>query len=206
MNSKKVFLLIDGERPNQLPDLSGYDLVCATDGAYRFLAENKVVPDFISGDFDALETLPSNIETITTPDQDYTDFEKMLRILFDKGFVNIDVYGASGNEQDHFLGNLSTAIKWKANLNLMFFDNYGYYFLANNTTKIKNCNGKIVSLVPFPKVEGIITKGLKYVLNNEQLTFGKRIGTRNEGIAEEVTINFESGHLFVFVNSRAKLQ
>src|SRR5210317_196358 len=107
MNSKKVFLLIDGERPKQLPDFSSYDLVCATDGAYRFLAENNVTPDFISGDFDALESLPTHIEAIPTPDQDYTDFEKILRILHNKGFVNIDVYGASGKEQDHFLGNLS---------------------------------------------------------------------------------------------------
>ncbi|MFL1011165.1 thiamine diphosphokinase [Flavisericum labens] len=200
MNSKKVFLLIDGERPKQLPDFSSYDLVCATDGAYRFLAENNVTPDFISGDFDALESLPTHIEAIPTPDQDYTDFEKILRILHNKGFVNIDVYGASGKEQDHFLGNLSAAIKWKSKLNLNFFDNYGYYFLADNLTKIVESKNKIVSLVPFPEAHGITTQGLKYALADEPLTFGKRIGTRNEAISNEVIITFKSGVLFVFVN------
>ncbi|MEL0456994.1 thiamine diphosphokinase [Flavobacteriaceae bacterium SZ-1-7] len=200
MHLKKAFILIDGEQPNKLPNLSEYDLVCATDGAYRFLAENNITPDFICGDFDALEKLPINIETITTPNQDYTDFEKALKILKERDFSNIHVYGASGKEQDHFLGNLSTAIKWKPKLNLTFFDNYGYYFLADKTTRINHCKGKTVSLVPFPEALGIVTSGLQYPLYNESLTFGGRIGTRNVAIEDEVTITFESGALFVFVN------
>ncbi|WP_370476863.1 thiamine diphosphokinase [Tamlana flava] len=200
MNPKKAFLLIDGEQPNQLPNLSKYDLVCATDGAYSFFAENNITPDFISGDFDALEKLPKNIEAIATPNQDYTDFEKALKILKERDFTNIHVYGASGKEQDHFLGNLSTAIKWKSELNLTFFDNYGYYFLADETTKIKECKGKTISLVPFPEALGIVTSGLQYSLKKESLTFGGRIGTRNVAIEDEVTITFESGALFVFVN------
>ena len=200
MNSKKAFLLIDGEPPNKLPNLSDYDLVWATDGAYRFLAKKNITPDFISGDFDALEKLPEHIEAITTPNQDYTDFEKALKILKERGFTNIDVYGASGKEQDHFLGNLSAAIKWKAELNLTFFDNYGYYFLADRTTKINNSKGKTVSLVPFPEALGVVTSGLQYPLNKETLTFGDRIGTRNVAIEDVVTISFETGALFVFVN------
>lgn len=200
MKSKKVFLLIDGERPNKIPDLSGYDLVCATDGAYRFLLENQIEPHFISGDFDSLEALPENIETIETPDQNFTDFEKVLKILKKKGYENIDVYGASGKEQDHFLGNLHTAMEWKDSLNLIFFDNHGYYFLADAFVEVKACLGKTISLIPFPEAHGITTRGLKYGLENESLVFGKRIGTRNLAIENTVSVTFKSGYLFVFVN------
>lgn len=200
MNQAKVFLLIDGERPETLPDLSGYGLVCATDGAYRFLLEKEVVPDFISGDFDSLEELPKSIEVIETPDQNYTDFEKILKILFDRGYKNIHVFGASGKEQDHFLGNLHTAMEWREALSITFFDNHGYYFLANQNTEINDCLGKTVSLIPFPEANAIKTTGLKYPLKNETLTFGQRIGARNLAISKQVTINFKSGFLFVFVN------
>ncbi|MCB4799969.1 thiamine diphosphokinase [Neotamlana laminarinivorans] len=199
---KKAFLLINGEPPVTFPDLTKYNLVCATDGGYKHLLKHQVKPDFISGDFDSLHDLPKDVEVIHTPDQNFTDFDKVLKILKEKGFTHIDVYGASGQEQDHFLGNLSTAIQWNNDINLMFYDNYGYYFLADKYTEIKKCKNKIVSLVPFFNVEGVTTKGLMYPLNNEALIFAKRIGTRNIAIKDSVEITYENGYLFVFVNDK----
>ena len=200
MNSKKVFLLINGEPPNSLPDLSGYDLVCATDGAYQYLLENNIIPDFISGDFDSLEKKPENIEVIPTYNQDFTDFDKALQILFDRNYVYVHVYGASGQEQDHFLGNLHTAIQWKEKLKLTFFDNYGFYFLADKLTKLKGVKDKTISLIPFPKVTDVITSGLQYALNKEELVFGGRIGTRNKALENDIEITFKMGDLFLFIN------
>lgn len=200
MMDTKVFLLLNGETPKELPNLSTYKIICATDGAYHFLKKNNITPNFISGDFDSLEHVPNDIEVIHTPNQDFTDFDKMLQILFDKGFTRIDVFGASGKEQDHFLGNLHTAIQWKGKLNLTFFDNYSRYFLADKNTEVLNCKEKVISLVPFPIANKINTKGLQYVLKNEDLTFGKRIGTRNMAIENKIEISFETGELFIFIN------
>lgn len=200
MNTKKVFLLLNGTTPNKLPDLSDYEIICATDGAYNFLKEKKITPDFISGDFDSIAEIPNNIEVINTPDQNFTDFDKALQILFKKGYKNIDVYGASGKEQDHFLGNLHTSIQWKDRLNLTFFDDYSRYFLANSIVNISDCIHNTISLVPFPKANNITTKGLQYPLVNEELSFGTRIGTRNKAIENDVEISFESGNLFIFIN------
>ena len=63
----KVFLLLNGETPKELPNLSTYKIICATDGAYQFLKKNKIIPNFISGDFDSLDHLPNDIEVIHTP-------------------------------------------------------------------------------------------------------------------------------------------
>ncbi|QTE24548.1 thiamine diphosphokinase [Polaribacter cellanae] len=202
MKPTKVFLLLNGEAPKELPNLSNYSIICATDGAYQFLKENKITPYFISGDFDSLTDIPKHIKVISTPNQDFTDFDKILQILFDKGFYTIDVFGASGKEQDHFLGNLHTALQWKEKLKLTFFDNYGYYFLAETTTKIDDCLDKTVSLFPFPTATNITTKGLQYPLNNEDLDFSKRIGTRNKAIENNVNITFNSGDLFIFINNK----
>lgn len=201
MKKQKVCLFLNGEQPKSIPDLTDYNLVCATDGAYQFLRSHNIEPDFISGDFDSLNEIPEKIEAIHTPNQDFTDFDKILQILFDRNFEDIHVFGASGKEQDHFLGNLHTALQWKARLNLTFFDNHGYYFLADNSTVFNNCNQKTVSLIPFPEATGIVTKGLQYGLNNETLSFGKRIGTRNKAVSDTVSLSFKTGSLFVFINN-----
>ena len=200
MKQKKVFLLLNGEPPKEMPNLSNYDIICATDGGYHFLGNNKITPDFVCGDLDSLREIPENIEVICTPNQDFTDFEKALQILFDRGHTTIDIYGASGKEQDHFLGNLHTTICWKKKLHITFFDNYGTYFLADNFTQLSNCKGKIISLIPFPKATNITTKGLEYSLEKEDLIFGQRIGTRNIASENTVEIQFESGELFIFIN------
>jgi len=202
MKTRKVFLLLNGETPNEVPDVSKYDVICATDGAYQYLKKHNIVPHFIAGDFDSLQEVPKEIEVIKTPNQDFTDFDKILQILFDKGFTTVDVFGASGKEQDHFLGNLHTAIQWKNKLKLTFFDNYNRYFLADKSTKISDCKDKIVSLIPFPKATNIVTKGLEYQLNKEDLVFGERIGTRNKSIQDTVQITFKSGELFIFINHK----
>ncbi|MEJ6675688.1 MAG: thiamine diphosphokinase, partial [Polaribacter sp.] len=46
----------------------------------------------------------------------------------------------------------------------------------------------------------VTTKGLQYPLNREDLVFGKRIGTRNKAIENQIEIHFKTGNLFVFVN------
>ncbi|GAL64686.1 thiamine diphosphokinase [Algibacter lectus] len=200
MNTEKVCLFLNGEQPKSIPDLESYKIVCATDGAYKFLEANNIVPNFISGDFDSIETIPDAVEVIHTPNQDFTDFDKVLQILSDKGFKTVDVFGASGKEQDHFLGNLHTALQWKAKLDLTFFDNHGYYFLADKTSEIKNCLDKTVSLIPLPEATGIVTLGLQYALNNETLAFGDRIGTRNKAVIDNILITFKTGNLFLFIN------
>lgn len=200
MKSKKVFLLLNGEPPVNIPDLTNYSVICATDGAYNILKKHNITPDFISGDFDSVNNLPKDIEVINTPNQDFTDFDKILQILFDRNFIDIHVFGGSGQEQDHFLGNLHTAFQWQNKLNVTFFDNHGLYFLAGKKVKLSNCKGKNVSLFPFPKATGILTKGLKYALNNESLFFGGRIGTRNKAIVDDIEITFETGDLFLFIN------
>jgi thiamine pyrophosphokinase len=200
MKSRKVFLLLNGEPPETLPDLSEYTLICATDGGYHFLEENNIRPGFVCGDLDSSQKIPEEVEVIYTPNQDFTDFDKALQILFDKDFTSIDVFGASGKEQDHFLGNLHTALQWQKKLNITFLDDYGRYFFGDKEMGLSNCLNKTVSLLPFPTATKITTQGLLYPLQNETLTFGAKIGTRNKATKKEVNISFETGELLIFMH------
>ncbi|MBS9767460.1 MAG: thiamine diphosphokinase [Flavobacteriaceae bacterium] len=196
----KAFLLINGQCPQTFPQMEKYDVVCATDGAYRYLQKKNIVPDWISGDFDSLEEQPKGVKVIPTPNQNYTDFEKALAILVEKGCKSVDVYGASGKEQDHFLGNISAVLSWKEKIKITFYDDYGYYFIAPKNTVLNEVLGKTISLIPLPFAKKITTQGLQYPLNEEDLSFGKRIGTRNKAVSNQVKIYYSEGELLLFVN------
>ncbi len=202
MNEKaSVFLLLNGEKPIHLPDLGEYDLICATDGAVDFLSSQNIRPDLLTGDFDSSFQHPKDIEIIHTPNQDFTDFAKALNILHQRAYRKIDVYGASGKEQDHFLGNLHVALQWKNKLNITFYDNHGRYFFSEKKIELKSVKDKTISLFPFPSAKNITTEGLEFPLKNEDLSFEKRIGTRNKARDENVRIQYTEGELLIFINN-----
>ncbi|MDV7697237.1 thiamine diphosphokinase [Chryseobacterium soli] len=201
----KALLFINGEPPASLPNPEHYGLIACTDGAFHYLKKlgfplERI--DFISGDFDSHSGSDEEVyedKFILTLDQDKTDFHKALEIIIEKGYQSIDVLGASGGEQDHFLGNLTVAYTFKDQLNIKFYDEFSeYYFVPNNFT-LKNVKNKMISLYPFPSVENITTKGLNWPLTKGNLSITSRIGTRNFAIEDEVSIEYESGDLLFFV-------
>ena len=202
MKTKKAFVLLNGSEPSSFPNLTNYDIVCAIDGAYNHFEKNNIAPDLVTGDFDSINTIPTTVEVINTPNQEFTDFEKALQILKHRGFSHIDVYGGSGKEHDHFLGNISTALQWKTKLNITFFDDFGSYFFIEENIKLSNLKGRNTSLIPFPMATEICTKGLLYPLINEDLTFGERIGTRNKACENTVEISFKSGNLLIYISNK----
>ena len=201
MKLKRAFILLNGAKPSIFPDLSIYDIVCAIDGAYNHFEAENIVPDLVTGDFDSIHTIPSTVEVINTPDQNFTDFDKALLILKERGFFTIDVYGGSGKEHDHFLGNISTALQWKTKLNISFFDDFGKYFFIEESITITNVIGRNISLIPFPIASEINTEGLLYPIKNGTLTFGKQIGTRNKASTNEIQISFKNGALLIYISN-----
>lgn len=199
---QKLALFLNGEKPKQIPNLEEYAEVYCTDGAYLFLEKMNITPDLISGDFDSIDKLPEHIPHIHTPDQNFTDFEKALNIIIERNYKAVDVFAGSGLEQDHFMGNLSTALKYKSKIKITFFDDKQHYFFLDKNFKTEIKIAKKVSLFPFPKAKGISSKGLKYALDNLDLSIKKnKIGTRNEALESEIEISFKKGNLLIFIEN-----
>lgn len=201
-------LFINGDAPKMLPDAGQYELIACTDGAFHYL-KNMGFPleklDFISGDFDSHSGSDENIyhkKFIHTPDQDKTDFHKALDLILEQGFSTVDVFGGSGGEQDHFLGNLTVAYTFKDKMNLKFYDEFSEYYFIPPSFSVKGVNNKMISLYPFPYVENITTKGVNWPLTNGSLSITSRIGTRNFAVEDEVSIEYEKGDLLIFIGKK----
>lgn len=205
----KALLFINGDAPKLLPNLENYGLIACTDGAFHYLKRmgfplDKL--DFISGDFDSHSGSDEDMyegKFILTLDQEKTDFHKALEIIQERGFSDIDVFGGSGGEQDHFLGNLTVAYAFKDKMKITFYDEFSeYYFIPNHFT-LKGMKNRMISLYPFPLVNNMTTKGLNWPLTNESLSITSRIGTRNFAVEDEVSVEYESGDVLLFVGIKA---
>lgn len=201
----KALLFINGTPPQNLPNLEGYTIVACTDGAFHYLKE-KNFPleklDFVSGDFDSHSGSDENLyheKFMQTPDQDKTDFQKALEILETKGISEVAVYGASGGEMDHFLGNLTVSFSFKNSLIIRFYDDFSeYYFIPKNLV-LENVKGKLISLFPFPKAENVTTTGLNWDIENKMLEMQTGLWIRNFAREDQVTLSFEKGDLLLFI-------
>jgi thiamine pyrophosphokinase len=202
MVKMKKILFLNGEEPKAeiLNNLSDYAEIICADGALNYLDKLNIKPKRVFGDFDSINNLNrDDIEYIHTENQYLTDFDKILTILSEEDCAEIDVFGASGKEQDHFIGNLTVANKWKKRFKIIFFDNYHRYFFPSQIWTAKNVKNKMISVIPFPSAEGIYSSGLQYHLENDSLNIESRVGTRNKAIEDSVTISYKKGNLIIFI-------
>lgn len=201
----KALLFINGDAPNSLPNPENYGLIACTDGAFHYLKKMSFPLgklDFISGDFDSHSGSDEDMyqgKFILTLDQEKTDFHKALEIILERGFSEIDVFGGSGGEQDHFLGNLTVAYTFKDRMNIKFYDEFSEYYFIPNHFKLEGTKNRMISLYPFPSVNNITIQGLNWPLTNETLSITSRIGTRNFAVEDEISIEYKSGDVLLFV-------
>ncbi len=197
-NAPKIALVLNNAHKGFLAeDMSSYDAIFATDGAYS-LFKDELNFSGVIGDFDSLTACDDDIKKIHTPDQNYTDFEKALGYLWQQSYKEIDVYNASGGEQDHFLGNLNGAFKYSEKLKITFYDSHQRYFYVGSDIRFKASKGQMISLFPFPKAL-VSSQGLKYEMHKAALDLTQNIGIRNEAAQQDVQINCLGGGYFLFL-------
>jgi thiamine pyrophosphokinase len=196
---KTALLFLNGQPPKNL-FVKPYDIIGCTDGAYHYAKKLPVKLDFVLGDFDSVKPNEiENIEVIVKPDQNFTDFEKAVQYLIEKKVNTIEIWGASGKDDDHFLGNISVLYQYYKKIEMIFHTDTQYFFMAKKENKLSVEKNKIISLFPLNHVKKITTSGLEFPLNDENLKMGKRIGIRNKSINNQININFKKGKLIIFI-------
>lgn len=199
-----ALLFVNGEPPKNIPkQLANYNYIACTDGAYHsYLSKTSIEPDFIIGDLDSINstiTVPNKTQIIHTPDQSKPDFEKALLFLYSKGVTSFSIYGATGRSSDHFLGNLSVAMRYHKKFKMVFYDDYCHFFFANNLQIIHHVKYHIISLMPLSKVIDLTITGFQYPLHNQTLSLSGTISLRNKAVDDTVKISFKTGDLLIFI-------
>jgi thiamine pyrophosphokinase len=178
--------------------------VVVLDGAADRVLDLGIKIDVLLGDFDR-DFKPQTIlerqfplEIVHVPNQDKTDLEKGIEFLIERGFPAVNIVWATGRRADHTLANLTNIARYKHQIKIVMLDDHSKIFPLVGTFTKWYAAGTPISLMPVGSVEGIVTEGLKYNLNNESLTIGYRVGNSNEAAADGlVQITAATGDLLL---------
>lgn len=183
------------------------DVVIAADGGGNTCLSLGLTPDVIVGDMDSFEgNEPDGVRIIRDSGQETNDLEKALEFAILEGVTSAHVLGATGMRLDHALKNLSVMSRFSTRLaSLRFFDDSGWIKVLPRDWFIELSPGTTVSLFPLSgRVDGIVTHGLQWALNDEFLENGVRDGTSNRVVSSPVQIRHRSGILLIFVNESVR--
>jgi len=212
---------------NILKLLNDTEKIVCCDGAVKKILEFGREPYAIVGDMDNIspelcERFSDRI--FLSADQETNDLTKAVEWCIDNGIEDICILGATGLREDHTLGNISLLADYAEKVkNISMLTDYGRIdsfraepenevtSIFNNSTgdlsvrsegNIKICNflsfpGQQVSIFALTPETYILTKGLKYPINNRKLTSWWQ-GTLNESTGEQFELRMEKGSLLIY--------
>ncbi|AXG74664.1 thiamine diphosphokinase [Flavobacterium arcticum] len=179
-------------------------LVIVLDSAIKRVINLGIKIDVLLGDFDRdfdpeqYRDMQYPLEIVHTPDQNKTDLEKAFDYLINRGFPAVNVIWATGRRADHTITNITNIVRYREKLKIVMLDDHSKIFQLPKKFEKWYTAATPISLIPIGKAEGIITKNLKYPLNDEALTIGHRTGSSNEALNDGiVTIEHREGNLLL---------
>ncbi|MBW7887706.1 MAG: thiamine diphosphokinase [Bacteroidetes bacterium] len=202
---KTALVICNGKIPPReyfTPYLKERPVILCADGGANKARNINITPHLIIGDLDSITEQTrkafQHIPIIHLADQYSTDLEKALEYLLQHAVHSAVVFGATGNRSDHLMANFSILLKYHSKLHLQFVDEYSTVEIVDKKISFKAKRGQQISLMPMGRCEGIVTKGLKYPLENEALALGVREGSSNEAVSSTVSVSVARGALLLF--------
>jgi len=194
---RKVVILAKGLFPRSrqgLDLLEAADQLICCDGAADELIAKGMSPHVIIGDMDSLsgevsEQFASII--IRSDDQESNDLTKAVHYCIDKGYSSVSILGATGLREDHTLGNISLMLEYYSRIGVEIISDYGVFSLVQSGDKVQSRPGENISLFSIDNKLRVSSTGLKYPLNDLQLSNWYR-ATLNEATGDHFTLIFES--------------
>lgn len=192
-------------------------IVLAADGGALKAEAAGLRVDLVLGDGDSLEAADqerlraAGTEVrLVAPEKDLSDTELCLREALAMGATAVRIHGAlGGTRPEHSLANVALlALPELAGLDVRVEHGAGVMRLFGSAQgpaaiDIFGRPGDFLSLLPLaPVAQGVTTGGLRYPLNDEDLTYGPSRGLSNELLQDHATVTVRRGRLLVTHSQR----
>ncbi|MDP4205680.1 MAG: thiamine diphosphokinase, partial [Bacteroidota bacterium] len=129
--------------------------------------------------------------------QEINDLTKSVNWCIKQGFNDIAILGATGEREDHTLGNIFLLPLYAKNRNISMFTDFGSFQALLQSGEMKSYPGQQISIFcNDPKLK-ITTSGLLYPIQNKALDM-LWMGTLNEALCNSFSLSFEHGVVIVF--------
>jgi thiamine pyrophosphokinase len=206
---------LNGSPPSEELALSAAgtaDSVVVVDGAAHQAKALSINADIVCGDFDSISKTTAaswwpNAEIVELGDQNFTDFEKALKLIADRGAADCTILGLFGGRIDHQLANCAVISEAPAALKVTILDDYTTCSVISEGAvhKIKTSPSDIISLVTFDQDVEVSLSGVQWELNHRLLKpSGYGISNRATGGTVTCTVH-KGGKVFLTHSSESTL-
>lgn len=206
MEGKKAYIFASGPVSDynfvsSLLDKDSY-ILCA-DGGLEHCLKCGISPDVVIGDMDSYNGKVDDKILIKYPtEKDDTDTSLCIKHAIEKGYNEIDVFGAIGGRFDHSFANVQLLLYCKERgVNCRLCDKETVFVVHNEMVKIPIEKGTTVSMFSLSvKSKNITLKGFKYPLERAKMSNDFPLGVSNISVSEEIEIAVEDGTLLVVIS------
>lgn len=187
-------------------------LLIVVDGALELTHKIGLIPDYIVGDFDTVDSsiLAHYSEDIIyrhPPEKDQTDTELAIEMALQANCTRLIFLGATGSRLDHSLANIFLLQRLsERQIEAELWNEHNRLYVKNKSFSLrrKEAYGDFLSLLPLSAtVEKVTLTGFKYPVQNLTFYRERTLGISNEITKEEATVEFQKG-IFIVVESRDK--
>ncbi|MCM1055798.1 MAG: thiamine diphosphokinase [Bacteroides sp.] len=198
---KKCVIIGAGSFYGHLPRISEEDYVIAADGGCRYCEMCGITPDLAIGDMDSLEEVPEDYPFKQLPvKKDDTDTLAAIRLGLRKRYEKFHIIAGTGGRTDHTIANMQCLVFLSKQGKAGFLYDERLIITAITDSSIvfpEDAEGIVSVFAAGDSALGVNERGLKYSLNDADLTNSFPIGVSNSFKGEKSRISVKSGTLFV---------
>lgn len=210
----KCIIVAAGDLTVSRIEVSCEDLLIAVDGGLDYCGLLGLEPDLVLGDFDSAgetqlarvalweEQNPERVIRLK-PEKDDTDTLAAIRVALERGYTSFLLYGATGGRLEHTIANIQCLLFLKRHGAVGYLmDGLGMCFvMEDEEVRFRASMEGYLSLFSLGgKALGVNIRGMKYELEEAEITNDFPIGISNEFIGQEAVISVRQGQLLGIVS------
>lgn len=210
----KCIIVAAGDLTVSKIEVSRGDLLIAVDGGLDYCGLLGLEPDLVLGDFDSAgetqlaqvalweEHSPERVIRLK-PEKDDTDTLAAIRVALERGYTSFLLYGATGGRLEHTIANIQCLLFLKRHGAVGYLmDGLGMCFvMEDEEVRFRASMEGYLSLFSLGgKALGVNIRGMKYELEDAEITNDFPIGISNEFIGQEAVVSVRQGQLLGIVS------
>lgn len=149
---------------------NGADFLIAADGGSNRLGAAGFRPHVIVGDLDSVTEPVAGVEVVKVSEQDSSDCDKLLRFAADRGFPSITLISIEGDQLDHVLGTLSSALRASLPVRLALRRGVAWVLRPGDEIAFEATQGTRISLMPLTACDEVDLFGVEWPLDRAALS------------------------------------
>lgn len=173
--------------------------VVAADGAALRCRDAGRLPDVVIGDMDSL---PGEVRDQfpvyqLEEDQEFTDTQKLLRFLADRGETSVVLAGIEGDLPDHSLAAWGACVQSQLEIRVEL--RRGYALVVRRSARVSVTVGTRISLLPLTPCREVYLSGVQWPLEAASLALDGIVSISNRAVTSRVEVNLSEGAALLFV-------